>query len=479
MAAAAAGAVAGWSLPSAGRIGASIPLIVAVAAVIGILVLTRFAGYVLLMLAVRSCLDLFRVSGPTAGRGVSPTERALDASTLLALLFLLAAGLWLAARFRQHGRLRMSPLSWSFLLVAGTALVSAAGAVALGSSLLEVLRIVTVVTMLVVLEQLLPDRVTVRRLLLACYLSLALALGYTLLMAALGAVPAEVKGDFTRISGPFTQSTTFGRYLMFLVVFGFAVHPYLGRWWRHALGVLLALSLVFLLLTNTRSAILGTALGLVVVALLRRSVRLLAALVVVAVLAVATLPAVGERFAQLGASRAVGGGPTGNTLAWRMDYWAEVVTLAKRNPVTGIGPNMTQHQTDEAKKPHNDLLRAYVETGLVGLGAYLLLLVMLLRTGVRALRRAPPKSLERGVAVGFVGCTVTFVAVSLASNVISNVATLWYFVAFAAAAGVTAYGAVGAGPGERGGGQLTADRVPTGAGRLAGDSVRQPTPKDR
>lgn len=468
LAAAATGAVAGWSLPSAGRTGVLLPLAVAAAAVIGVLALTRFAGYVLLMLAVRSCLDLFRVSGPTAGRGVDPAERALDASTLLAMLFLLAAGLWLAARFHQGERLRLSPLSWSFLLVAGTAVVSAAGAAAPANSLLEVLRILTVATMLVVLEQLLPDRVTVRRLLLACYLSLTLALGYTLLMSALGAVPAEVKGNFTRVSGPFTQSTTFGRYLMFLVIFGFAVHAYLTRWWRHALGVLLAISLVFLLLTNTRSAILGTALGLLVVALLRRSIRLLAALAVVGVLAVALLPALGERFAQLGASRHVGGGPTGNTLAWRVTYWTEVVTLAKRNPVTGIGPNMTQRQTDEAKKPHNDLLRAYVETGLVGLAAYLLLLVLLLRTGVRALRRAPPGNLERGVAVGFVGCTVSFVAVSLASNVISNVATLWYFVAFAAAAGVTAHGAGGAGVGERGGGEPAVGRVLTGVGLANG-----------
>jgi putative inorganic carbon (HCO3(-)) transporter len=112
--------------------------------------------------------------------------------------------------------------------------------------------------------------------------------------------------------------------------------------------------------------------------------------------------------------------------------------LANRNPVTGIGPNMTQHQTAEAKKPHNDVLRAYVETGVVGLLAYLVMVFLLLHTARLALRRAPPGSLERGIAVGFAGCAVAFVAVSLASNVISNVVTLWYFVAFAAAASAVA-----------------------------------------
>ncbi|MEK8106144.1 O-antigen ligase family protein [Micromonospora sp. M12] len=126
--------------------------------------------------------------------------------------------------------------------------------------------------------------------------------------------------------------------------------------------------MLFLLLTNTRSALLGAAIGLVVVAALHRSKRMLVTLCLVAVVGVALVPAVGERFAQLGTSRAVGGDPTGNTLAWRIGYWTEIVTLADRNPVTGIGPNMTQRETDEAKKPHNDFLRAYVETGLLGLG---------------------------------------------------------------------------------------------------------------
>jgi putative inorganic carbon (HCO3(-)) transporter len=225
-------------------------------------------------------------------------------------------------------------------------------------------------------------------------------------------------------------------------VFGFGVYRFLSGRARAALGALLVLSLGFLVLTNTRGAIIGTALGLLVVALLHRSARLLVVLCVAAVAAVALVPAVGERFAQLSAAREVGGDPTGNTLAWRMAYWSEIVSLANQNPVTGIGPNMTQRATEEAKKPHNDILRAYVETGVLGLLAYLALLLMCLHTAALALRRAPPGTLARGIAVGFAGCAVAFVAVSAASNVISNVVTLWYFVAFAAAASAVARGVV-------------------------------------
>jgi putative inorganic carbon (HCO3(-)) transporter len=214
-----------------------------------------------------------------------------------------------------------------------------------------------------------------------------------------------------------------------------AIYRYLSGRLRLALGALLALSFVFLMATNTRGAILGAAIGLVLVALLQRSGRMLVAFCVVAVAGLILLPAVGERFAQLGDDRAVGGAPTGNTLAWRLNYWAEIVALADRNPVTGIGPNMTQTQTDEAKKPHNDFLRAYVETGVVGLLAYVGMVLVMLTAGLRALRRAPPGTLARGVAVGFLSCAVAFVAVSAASNVLSSVATLWYLVTFAAVAG--------------------------------------------
>jgi hypothetical protein len=51
---------------------------------------------------------------------------------------------------------------------------------------------------------------------------------------------------------------------------------------------------------------------------------------------------------------------------------------------------------------------------------------------------SPPGSLDRGVAVGFLGCAVAFIAVSLAANVLSNVVLLWYLFAFAAAASFVA-----------------------------------------
>ncbi len=149
------------------------------------------------------------------------------------------------------------------------------------------------------------------------------------------------------------------------------------------------------------------------------------------------IPQFSSRFTSL-ADVGPGGQPSGNSLAWRIGYWTEVLPLANSNPVTGIGLNSTQLITDEAKQPHNDFIRAYVETGLLGLGAYLAMLIALVGLGGRAVRASPPGSFERGVAAGFLGCAVAFIAVSIAANVLSSVALLWYLFAFAAAAAFVA-----------------------------------------
>ena len=84
-----------------------------------------------------------------------------------------------------------------------------------------------------------------------------------------------------------------------------------------------------------------------------------------------------------------------------------------------------------------------VETGLVGLAAYLTLLgalVVVARRGLRAARRA-----GAGAAAAFVASLASFLLVSLSSNVITQSVLLWYFLALAMAAQAT-YGTAAGDP---------------------------------
>jgi O-antigen ligase len=296
---------------------------------------------------------------------------------------------------------------------------------------LEALRILDAVLMFVVLEQLMATQASMTRFLRAVYLSTLFPLAFTAAGILAGSPRGEEQGALVRLVGPFNQSNTFGRYLMLVIVFGAAVLPYLERTHRRILGILMSGCGVFLVLTYTRSAIIATVLGLVVVGLLQ-SKRLLVTVALVGALSVALAPPLAGRFTEL--LGATSDPDARNSLEWRFEYWGEIIPLANANPVTGIGLDRIDDSTDEEKQSHNDFVRAYVETGLIGLLAYLGVIIAIIRLGLRAARASPAGSLDRGVGVGFLACGVAFIAVSAVANVMSNVVVLWYFLAFAAAA---------------------------------------------
>jgi putative inorganic carbon (hco3(-)) transporter len=432
-------ATSGMAAGEGSKSAVVLPIAIGAGLILGVLALTRFQLYVMLMLVTRSSLDLAKLSQRTAGTtSVGASSRALDPSSILAVLFLLAAGVWLAAQYRHQGSLPGSPLRRALVLFLAAGAVSVIGSNNLTSSALETLRICAVVAMFTVLEQMITNLNKVKQILLAAFLATVIPLAYTTYGFLSGHPKSDLKGGYTRISGTFNQSNDYGRFLMLMIIMGAAIYPHLERKWRRLMGVMLVLSSVYLFFTYTRSALVATAMGLFIVGLIQ-SKRLLAGLLIAGMAGLLLVPSLSGRFTDLTQYQSKqlaqqGGTNGGNTLAWRLSYWTEVLPLANSNPVTGIGLNQTKYSTDKAKQPHNDFIRAYVETGLVGLFAYGWMLVALVMLGRRAVKRTRKATFERGVAAGFLGCAVAFIAVSLVANVISNVVNLWYFIAFAACA---------------------------------------------
>jgi putative inorganic carbon (HCO3(-)) transporter len=430
--AALSGAMAGTS----SKLAVILPLTVLVGIALSVLALTRFKVFVMVMLTVRSSMDLAKLSTGVGQAGDTATQqvgaRTLDPSSIFAVLFIGAATIWLAAQYRKRGRLPGSPLRRALVVFIAAVAISVIGATHPAVGALETMRILAVVLMFAVLEQMMTDERTMRQLLLAVYLSLLFPLAFTAFGFLTGSPLTEEKGGFVRLTGPFLQSNTFGRYLMVMIIFGVAIAPYLDKRFRRPLIGILVLSSTFMLLTYTRTAIVGAVLGLLVVGVIQ-SKRLLFSMVVLIVCALLLVPQLSSRFTGLTDS-APSFGPSNNSLTWRLEYWTEILPLVKSNPVTGIGLGMTARQTEEEKQPHNDFIRMFVETGIIGFAAYLVLLISLVTLGRRAVRASPRRSFERAVGAGFLGCALAFIADSVSANVISNVVTLWYLFAFAAAA---------------------------------------------
>jgi putative inorganic carbon (hco3(-)) transporter len=397
------------------------------AALIGIalvaLAYVRFGAFVLVVLAIRASVDWTKAPSEIG----EPTSSG-TMTTALALVFLGAAVLWLLVQLKAGRLVPPSLLSLAWLAFVGVALVSSLAADRRLESLAEWGRIATVVGMLLVLQQMLGRGVDVRRVLIACYVSAVVPLGLAAYQAVTSGAAPE---GLSRVQGTFSHPNAFGFYLVTLLVMGAALLPHVAFNMRPLLLALLWMSALALIMTYSRGSWAALVVGLIVVGALQSPRTILLMLGVAAVVAL-TVPPVTARLLDLQPGASVAG-VEGNSLAWRLGYWRTVLDLAHENPLVGIGPKMTQYVTASGKIPHNDYLRAYVETGILGLSAYLVVLATMIHTARNALRWAPP-GLGQGVAVGFAGCVASFILFSVAENLMSQVVVLWYFVAFAAAA---------------------------------------------
>jgi O-antigen ligase len=427
------------AVTTASLLGSGDPKLAAlpIAAVCGVillyLALTRFELFVLVCLFLRSSLDSI------GGEGTTVTNPA----SILALTFMAASLLWLAARSHRGVRFH-SDLTIPLLLFTFACLLSTLTSQVRTVSITEFSRILSVVVMALVLERLATTPAAVRRIMIAAMGSAIIPLTASVLAKAAGHPlldrRAALADGIKRVRGTFDQANGFSRYLLFVITMAVALYPHLSKRMRIVTIVGVSGLGVLMILTYTRSSWLALAVALFVVGWLQ-SKKLVVALIILGLGIALFVPSVVERFTNLtqnnGPSTALTG--SGNSLAWRFSYWGQIIGLASDNPVSGIGLRATEVLSGQ-KQPHNDFVRAYVEMGAIGLTAYLILLYSLARLARRAVKYARP-GFERGIAVGFAGCCTAFVLVSIGANVMSQAVVLWYFFAFAAcAAAVTKFG---------------------------------------
>ncbi|MEA2638084.1 MAG: hypothetical protein QOE18_1141 [Chloroflexota bacterium] len=410
-----------------------------------VLGLVNFENFVFTTIAIRASLDITKTgagNGGTSGvNNATASAPGLDPTGALAILFILVSFFWLLTRMRE-GR-KAPPMSIHrvcLILFALAGFLSVIGSASPTVSLLEAIRILAVVTMLAVLEVMLVNREMIKRLIASIYISAVVPVGYTLFNVVTHH-SQFTSGGVSRFEGTFAQPNPFAIYLTLLIIMGVALLPHLAQRKKIAMSALLFGSVVCLYFTYTRSAWIATLLGVFAVAIMGRRRITLVVLVAGVMVSLVAFPTILQRFADLGTSTSAAGYAS-NSLSWRFDYWGQVLPLANSDPITGIGLNMSSLATSQQKEPHNDFLRSYVETGIVGTLAYLALLISMGVVARQAMKFTGRRRLsyERSVAVGFAGCVMAFVLLSIVSNVITQVVVLWYYVAFAAAAyAVTRY----------------------------------------
>lgn len=415
----AAAVTAGLAVPDEGRTMVFIPVATALGLAILALALTRFELFVASILLVRASLD-----------AVDLGTSALDAAGAISVLFVGASAMWLLAQ-RSEGAIPSptSPLIPPVTALFLCALLSVGVSAHPLDSLFEVVRFGTIIVMVSVLGRLGRDAWGLRLILLA-----AIGSSIVPILVAAGQITGQ-GGVFTasgldRIRGTFLHSNPFATYLFLMITLMVSIYPHVERRWKLALVPVTIACGGCLIATYSRGAWVATVVALVVVGLLqdRRLLWLLGAAIVVVAFAV---PSVGVRLSDLSESQKATGAP-GNSWIWRVEYWREVLAL-QDNPVLGIGFKEVEQSLTGAKAPHNDPIRIFVETGIVGFAAYVWLLITLGMQARSTLRRAPP-GIPRGLAVAFAASFAGLLLLSLAANVITQLVILWYFVTIVALA---------------------------------------------
>ncbi|MDP9408317.1 MAG: O-antigen ligase family protein [Actinomycetota bacterium] len=390
------------------------------AGVVGVLTaalwLGRFEWFLLVVLVTRPVLDVVKAAG----------DSPVVASAVAGLL-VLGAAFWLAAQARAGALLAPSAVTLCSVGLLAVMTLSSAFADDRVRSVLQVARLAAAVAVLAVVEQLATDPAKRRRLMTAVFLSALVPLTVAFVQQATGNF-AKTSSNLGRVTGTFLHPNALGFYLVLLLLLGMSVYRYVEGRLRLLVSVVMVAGTLGLLLTYSRGSWVAFVAGVVVVGLLQSRKLLLllpAGLALIPVVA----PSVLQRLADLQQQETLSGTP-GNSFFWRIDHWRRLLGETAGQELLGVGPGGADFLGDEVLPPHNDFVRMYVETGFLGLVAYVALLVLVAVLLRRALTDPRVTGLSRGIVVGTAASSAAFVVASIGGNLISQLVILLYFFTF-------------------------------------------------
>lgn len=395
-----------------------LPVVLVLVIAMTLIALNDLETFVLVALAIRSSLDVFKGGA-----------RASSPGALLGLLLLGLGGLWLVNRRVKLGAaFPASRLGLAFAAFGVVAFLGVLTSPSPGTALDEWSRIASIAVVFLVVEQFAARGAGLGRFVAALGLSVLVPSAFALWQLTSGS-GLRIAGGFHRITGTFVHSNPLAYFAVFTWFLMLAAYPVLRGTRRHAVAVVLVLTTGLILFSFTRSAWLVAVLGLLVLTFRHRSYVAVAAGCALLVL-VAVSPPVQNRFADLETASQVSGKPA-NSLSWRVDYWKQALEIAEPSPIAGVGLRTVATTTTAAKQPHNDLVRAYVEVGIPGLVSYLVLLTLMvwcsLTAAVDASRRRLG-GLERAVTEAALVTALGVALLSLVANLMSQVVVMMYAV---------------------------------------------------
>jgi putative inorganic carbon (hco3(-)) transporter len=238
-------------------------------------------------------------------------------------------------------------------------------------------------------------------------------------------IPLE--GITNRIYGTFTQPNLFAYYLVMPILFSiFFILNNRVRYISDALrGFWLPIMVVLIGLTFTRGAWLCFVLAMLITAFIRYKRLFVAALIVIAAIFI-FVPQVNQRVSNVITDPY-------SSFNWRIKLWTDGFSYTKEKFFLGQGTGTAKEYILEKRgpefgssDPHNDYLKISLENGIIGLAAYLFLILSQLLSLFLHYRNETDHDLKEFslFALSFV---LSMYLMSFADNILRNTALMWAF----------------------------------------------------
>ena len=371
-----------------------------------------------LLIVLRPCLDYFTNNTFNVG---SFTFNFAQIFALLSIIFTIFV---IIQNFKKFEKL---PLLAAWLIFFAGIIISWPFSYDTSSSLIEITRLISVFLIFSASGLLIKnnqDLVTLIKVIIASAIIPSVMAFYQYFTKTGLTVPFE--GVFNRVYGTFSHPNLLAFYLLLVLSLCFVIFLVSDKKKISIIfyGLLAVLFLITLALTYTRSAWLGLVLIVVLLGFTRYRTFLVVALVFLS-LSYFSFQQINDRFSTLNTKD-----PT-DSVQWRLTLWQDEISYILQKPVFGYGVGTSKEiilknrgADAGSTDAHNDYLRMALESGVVGLVSFIILIVALLKNLAQIYlkeKRPRLKTLAFVILILMIG----FYLISFGDNILANTALQW------------------------------------------------------
>ncbi|MEK7065279.1 MAG: O-antigen ligase family protein [Patescibacteria group bacterium] len=390
---------------------------------------------ILMFIAVRPVLDYWR------DWVVFGTDKInLNLNAAMALLLLVWVSYW-AIKNRHYVR---SIPGWFWLaLTAVIMLLSVLWSFSSFTSLIEAIKFVDLVLLFflgfVFIQQ---GKITIHEALFATVLSAIIPIlaGLSQIITGSGITTFDLRG---RAYGTFGHPNVFAFFLLSLIflMVQYAIFDARAFWQKHRYLKTASFVVLFclLILTYTRAAIIGLAVFGITLGVMKYRKALGIGLALVALFYLIFYPLnnfLVHRFnyslqSNPLISRLTERSDEADSISWRISLIQETAPIIMTRPIFGFGFGTfpivweanrgARHMFDDSSESHNDYLRLLLETGAIGLLAYLMFFASLF---TKIVQRMKTRACQENHLM-LLGWVCAFVIVSVSDNMLHHTAVMW------------------------------------------------------